>query len=105
MHITATIPLVLYAIRKCGIADFDLSIWFFRNIYRFLLGSLLILLFASCVAVVPDTKELFAVLGLQITGTSAALIGAFIGTSLVTVINAVPFKTGANEDEGCEAKR
>lgn len=83
MVVVGLIPLIAYALTKCG-TDFNLLTWVVTSRDRLILGFVLIGLFSVLIVYVPEAAEILAAVGFN-TAKPAALALA-IGTSLVTLI-------------------
>lgn len=88
--IVALIPLVLYALTKCGIKDFDFISWIYYARFRFTLGFCLIVLFSAVISFVPEAADILASVGFNAEKPSA--LGLAIGGLLVAGIR-------GNEDQ------
>lgn len=85
MLLVALIPLVLYAIRKCG-KEFDFISWILINRTRFILGFVLMMLLSSLLHFVPESTDILTLIGFNV-GKSSAAVGFAIGSLLVLAIN------------------
>lgn len=81
--IVALIPLVLYALTKCG-RDFDLISWILFTRNRLVLGFVLIVLLSAVIVFVPEAADVLAAFGFN--ATRPAALGLAIGGLLVAGI-------------------
>ena len=81
--LVAAIPLVLYALSKCG-RDFDVLSWILHSRSRLVLGFALILLFSAVLVFVPEARDVIAAVGFNAEKPSA--LGLAIGGLLVAGI-------------------
>lgn len=79
-------PLAVYALRKCGINDFNFGQWLYVNRDRFKIGAISDLIFASVLFFVPEAGKIFAASGLQVSSVTYGLIGVAVGALLVAAI-------------------
>lgn len=79
--IVAALPIVLYALSKCG-KDFDFFSWLIAGRTRLSLGFALILLISLLISFVPEAAEVLSALGFNVTKPWA--IGIAIGGLLVS---------------------
>lgn len=82
--IIALIPLVLYALTKCG-KDFDLISWVLFSKSRLALGFLLILLLSALITFVPEAEIVLSAIGFNPDKSSVG-IGLAVGGLLVAGI-------------------
>ncbi len=83
MMVTTLIPLVIYALTKCG-KNFDLISWILQSENRLILALVLIILFSALISFVPEASAIFTAVGFNVEKPSA--LGLAVGGMLVASI-------------------
>ncbi|HXG85776.1 MAG TPA: hypothetical protein VNI84_17285 [Pyrinomonadaceae bacterium] len=83
MLVVTLIPLVIYALSKCG-KDFDPVSWLYFSQTRLYLALVLIALFSAVIAFVPEASAILTAVGFNAEKPSA--LGLAIGGMLVAGI-------------------